>query len=241
MNEWFQFQVFNMKSEIGINRNITHRALWDRMADLEENKKSIKENWYRNTPVDNISNMALAADDEEIDRIIKLSGYEGNLDPKTEEELVRYFGDFRNSKGFDIENDGPWVERWMHPVDHLRGPEAATIERCARIAVHRYNKGKKILKFDRIVKATLAIECLRVYFITLEAKEESKNETTTYQARVNYYSHRYPDGTGFREGFDVQIFRPKKPQLEVNKVKDLLAISFYDASDFQLSNPSSYR
>ncbi|CAK7350263.1 unnamed protein product [Dovyalis caffra] len=101
--------------------------------------------------------------DYEIDRMIKLSGYEGNHDPKTEEELVRYFGDVQNSKGFDIENDAPWVEGWMHLVDHLRGPKATIIERCARIFVHHYNvkkKGKKILKFDKVVKATRAIECL---------------------------------------------------------------------------------
>ncbi|CAK7350262.1 unnamed protein product [Dovyalis caffra] len=64
-------------------------------------------------------------------------------------------------------------------------------------------KGKKILKFDKVVKATLAIECLCVYFITFEAKEESKNETTTYQARVNYYGHRNSDGKRFHESFDV--------------------------------------
>ncbi|CAK7350266.1 unnamed protein product [Dovyalis caffra] len=97
----------------------------------------------------------------------------------TKEELVRYVGDVRNSKGFDIENDTPLVERWMDPVDQLQGPEAATIERCARVAVHRYNvkkKGKKILKFDKVVKATLAIKSIRVYYITLEAESKMRQQ-----------------------------------------------------------------
>ncbi|CAK7350109.1 unnamed protein product [Dovyalis caffra] len=195
------------------------RVVW-RTANLWKEIKGAKGNRSRNTPVNDlgsksdllgISNSRKTWENPQIMRSVE--------NPKDGEVICRLLEERKESSrrmmGFDIENDAPFVERWMHLVDHLQDPDARIIKRCARIACSSLQceeDGKKIFKLEKVIKATLAIDCLRLYFITLEAKDESNNETKTYRAKA------------------------KKPQLEVNKVE----ISLLYRSCYLVVEPSIY-